>query len=767
MILHVENDTGRHAAVEQLLQQAGFSVIWAATGGEALQRAAEVLPQIILLGVTLPDISGPEFCRRLKTNPTTASIPIISCSAFSLPSHDEDKSSESGTLYYLSSHKEPQDLIATIQALHNIQQREEALRKSEERFRLIARTTNDVLWDWDLRTDASWWSEGTHRLFDYPAEAVRPHASWWYENLHPEDRDRVSASLRAVIEGGGRYWEDEYRFRRGDGSYAVVLDRGEVVQDATGNPIRMVGAMKDITASKQTEEALMQRTAELQREIVARQHVERTLRQNEALLQAILHHTQVAIYIKDLNGRYLLDNHQHQLLTGLRGEEIRGKTDAEVFPPDIAAQFQQNDQKVLASAHPIEFEEESRLADGLHTYLSAKFPLTDAAGVPYAIGGVSLDTTAYTQATAALRASEERYRLLFENASDVIATFTLDETIISVNRGAEVLLGWTREEVMGQHVSKVVTPASIAAAQERTRRWLAGEKLPSVFEIELLGKDGGVVPVEARVRVIRDGSGQPAGFQGIFRDITMRKETELALRQAKNAAEAANRTKSEFLATMSHELRTPLNIIIGYSDILLDRDYGELTPEQEDILRRINGNAQELHDLITAVLDVSRLEGERFPLNLSQVEVATIIGDVERETRDLRAQSNLEFVWKVALRLPPVRTDEGKLKVVLKNLVGNAIKFTPAGRVTVEASARESGIVISVADTGIGMALHEVTQIFEPFHQLNHPSGSHQKGTGLGLYIVKRLLDLLGGTISVESQVGQGSTFTVWLPSGE
>jgi signal transduction histidine kinase len=192
-----------------------------------------------------------------------------------------------------------------------------------------------------------------------------------------------------------------------------------------------------------------------------------------------------------------------------------------------------------------------------------------------------------------------------------------------------------------------------------------------------------------------------------------------------------------------------------------------LTPEQVDILQRIGRNAQELHDLIAAVLDVSRIEAGRLPLHLAPGDIATIIGDVERETSDLRAQSDLKFVWKVAPQLPPMWTDRGKLKMVLKNLVGNAIKFTPAGSVTVEASAREEGILISVADTGGGIALHDLVHIFEPFHQLNNHLAPHQKGTGLGLHIVKRLLDLLGGTISVESEVGRGSTFKVWMPSGE
>ena len=517
----------------------------------------------------------------------------------------------------------------------------------------------------------------------------------------------------------------------------------------------------------------------------------------------------------------------------------------------------------------------------------------DARGPGNSLIGIGAEVTEHKRAQEALRASEERYRSLFENANDAIVTFTLEGIVTSVNRGLEAMLGWSREELIGQHYRKFVTPTSVAVGEERTRRFLAGERQPSIFEGEHIAKDGRVVPVEVRTRAIRDRAGQPLGFQGIYRDLTERKRAEetvrrsaehfralvehaldfvvvldrermiryespamarllgytpeervgrngfehihpadlpqvleaftrllqspgattalefrirhkdgawrtleavgtnlLAdaavagvvvncrdttertrmeeeLRQAKEAAEAATRAKSEFLATMSHELRTPLAVILGFSELLLEDTFGPLKDEQTASLRRIERSARELHDLISAVLDLSRLEAGRLPLDLCETQVGTVLQEVQAETRGLQEQTPLRFVWKIEEALPGLYTDPGKLKIVLKNLIGNAVKFTPRGSITVAARSAADGVKFCVTDTGIGIPREALGVIFEPFRQIEHSAIRQHSGTGLGLHIVKRLLEILGGTITVESEVGQGSTFLIWVPKGQ
>ena len=246
-------------------------------------------------------------------------------------------------------------------------------------------------------------------------------------------------------------------------------------------------------------------------------------------------------------------------------------------------------------------------------------------------------------------------------------------------------------------------------------------------------------------------------------EIAERRRAEEDLLKAKEAAEAANRVKSEFLSTMSHELRTPLSVILGYGSLLVEGMLGSLSEEQVHSLRRINNSARELLDLITAILDVSRLEAGRLPTEIQRVEVPTLLEEIKAETEAERERVDLIYTWTMQGELPPLYTDPSKLKIVLKNLIRNAVKFTEEGSVTVEAQGLCGGVEVSVSDTGIGIPAEALELIFEPFRQVGLTL-SERRGIGLGLHIVKRLLALLGGTIRVESKLGAGSTFRVWVP---
>jgi PAS domain S-box-containing protein len=226
----------------------------------------------------------------------------------------------------------------------------------------------------------------------------------------------------------------------------------------------------------------------------------------------------------------------------------------------------------------------------------------------------------------------------------------------------------------------------------------------------------------------------------------------------------ADRLKSEFVATMSHELRTPLNIMMGYNELLLEGVFGELNADQTDSLQRIWKSSEQLLDLINATLDLSRLEAGRMPLDLATVSFRQVVGQVESDTRDLQDKPGVRVLWHLPADLPLIVTDPSKLRVVLKNLVVNAIKFTDAGSVTIRASREAGGVVVSVSDTGVGIPADTLPIIFEPFRQGDGSATRRFGGVGLGLHIVRRLLDAIGGTISVESAVDRGTTFRVWLP---
>jgi signal transduction histidine kinase len=224
----------------------------------------------------------------------------------------------------------------------------------------------------------------------------------------------------------------------------------------------------------------------------------------------------------------------------------------------------------------------------------------------------------------------------------------------------------------------------------------------------------------------------------------------------------ADRLKTDFLANLSHELRTPLNVIIGYNDMLLDGACGALSAAQSTVLDRAQQNARELLALMGAALELSRHQGHGLPLNLATVSAAALLDELAGEVSALPALPRVEFAWSVASPDPQLVTDPLKLRMVLKNLIDNARKFTARGLITVAVGPAEGGVELTVSDTGSGIAAEDLPLIFEPFRQL--AGGAAPGGVGLGLFLVRRLVEAMGGRVHAESRLGHGSTFRVWLP---
>jgi PAS domain S-box-containing protein len=364
--------------------------------------------------------------------------------------------------------------------------------------------------------------------------------------------------------------------------------------------------------------------------------------------------------------------------------------------------------------------------------------------------------------------TEDLYRLLVDSVQDY-AIFVLDTTgrVASWNPGARRIKGYEASEIIGKHFSTFYPPEDLAAGKPEWELKVVREEGRYEEESWRLRKDGTRFWANVVITALRDSEGSLRGYAKVTRDLTERREAQLnAIADARRVAEAeaANRTKTEFLAAMSHELRTPLNAIGGYTDLLAMGLRGPVTEEQQADLERIRRSQQHLLAIINDLLNFSRLEGGQLTYQFETVPLSAVIAAVAPMIEPQAAARKIAF--EATRCEAAARADLGKVHQILLNLLSNAVKFTePGGRIAVSCGMGGDRAVIRVMDSGRGIATEEQESIFEPFVQLGRSLTSAHEGTGLGLAISRDLARAMGGDLRVRSALGKGSTFILSLPA--
>ncbi len=374
-----------------------------------------------------------------------------------------------------------------------------------------------------------------------------------------------------------------------------------------------------------------------------------------------------------------------------------------------------------------------------------------------------IDISEQLRTAAALRDSEERFRDLFENASDLIQVVESSGAFAFVNRSWREALGYSQEQARALSIQDVIHSESQAHCDNLFARVMGGEDVGLIAAV-FRTRTGDRIELEGSVNLrLRDGV--PESTRAIFRDVTQRNRQVAELALAKQQAEAADRVKSAFLATMSHELRTPLNSIIGFTGILKQGLAGPTNEEQDKQLGMVQGSARHLLALINDVLDISKIEAGQLEVAREPFDLAASLKKVLDIVGPMAANKGLALRGDIAPSLGAFRGDARRVEQVLLNLLNNAIKFTQRGEVVLQAERVADRVQMRVVDTGIGVKSEDMALLFQPFRQIDVGLARNHEGSGLGLTICSHLATLMGGEISVQSTWGVGSSFSFSLPA--
>jgi PAS domain S-box-containing protein len=666
-----------------------------------------------------------------------------------------------------------------------VEERTAQLRNSEERLALALRASHEGVWDWNVETDAVWYSSRWKEMLGYTDQEIEPHTSVFWNFIHPDDRAPFDDAMQAVLRGE-RDYEMEFRLRHKDGHYVDILSCGFPMRRAADGPIvRIVGTHFDLTERKRAEEAL---------------------RRREEWLRMAHDAAHSGAWEWDLRTNLNIWSEELWKLYGLEPYSCEPSYAAwrEVVHPDDRPMAERTVQESASKGIDLNVEFRVRDRDGAERWLLARGrAIRDADGQVVRFIGIVVDITERKRTEEALRRShdelerrvEERtaelsaasayHRSLIEASLDPLVTIALAGTITDVNNATEEVTGRPRRELIGTDFCDYFTDREKA---EQGYQQAFREGSVQDYELEILHRDGHTTPVLYNASVYRHKEGAVAGVFAAARDITGRKRAEqevlrlnqdLERRVAERTAqleraaaelekrnlevERVNRMKTDFLGRSSHELRTPLNAILGYSQLLGEQSAGPLPPPYPRFVANIQEGARHLLDIVNDLLDISKIEAGRIDLNRESFRPADVLEEVLSVIAPLAKIKHIDIENQVPAGMS-IRADRTRVKQVLYNLLSNAVKFTPEnGRVWIADASREDAAGFCIGDTGIGIPASDLESIFDEFHQVGGPTGAEREGTGLGLTITRRLVELHGGTISVESALGQGSRFTVSL----
>ena len=658
------------------------------------------------------------------------------------------------------------------------------LDQTKERLRLAIEGSGIGLWDWSVQTGALTLNDRWAEMIGYTLQELEPTSfETWQHHTHPENLQQATLLLEQHFRQEIPSYACELRMRHKLGRWVWVMARGKVVEwDASGQPLRMIGTQLDITDRKLNEATLQQLNQKLEERVERRTAA---LQQSEAGLREAQQVARLGSWELDVQSRKLTWSAEVFNIFGLSPEQPEPTYEQllqDYFPPDERERFADLVDRAIGHGEPYATDVRMIRADGSSGYIFAKAELSrDLAGQVQRLFGIVMDISDRKAIQEALQRSEERARATLMALPDLVFRVDRDGRYVNFMASPPGKNLVEPQQVIGKHLQDIAIPnmpENHAAIQYAAiQQALATQTVQSYEQqIVLEGK-----PRYEEVRVSPCGDNEVVFF---IRDISDRKQIETQLQQTNEELARATRLKDEFLANMSHELRTPLTAILGMSEILKEKVFGELNAKQHQYIEIISDSGKHLIKLINDILDVSKISAGKLDLELAAVSLSELCDSSLVFVKQEAHKKQIQLTTLLPPLLPPsleiVELDERRMRQVLINLLNNAVKFTPVGgQVTLDVKLQpatqaahaepkmldfDTWIVVSVIDTGIGISPEDHAKLFQPFVQIDSSLNRHYEGTGLGLTLVKQLVELHGGSVSLTSQLGQGSCFTIRLP---
>lgn len=647
----------------------------------------------------------------------------------------------------------------TLMDISRSKQVEESLRESETRFREVLENAMNASYKRNLHTNAyDYLSPVFYQISGYTQEEMNNlPIDTVLEMLHPDDLEEIDRVIKGALSStAGNAFQVEYRFRhKNDGKYRWLNDRFTVMRDEKGIPSALIGSVSDITERKQAEVALSE---------------------SEARFKTIFMKSPIGIVVSDaITGEFRQVNARFAEIVGRSIEELIRIDWMQITHPDDVQPNQEN-VSLMQKGRVSGFQMEKRYLkpNGTVVWISMTIaPLKSYQNDhPHNLAMIE-DITEKKKNELELISSREKveqseYRLKLATASGRLGIWDWNvqsnEQIwddrmfelygINMDTFSQIKDPWAN----GMH------PEDRQRALEECNAALAGEKDYNT-SFRVIQPNGKVLYLKADGFVIRDAEGKPVRMIGVNRDITEATLAEEQLLRAKEQAEESDRLKSAFLANMSHEIRTPLNSIIGFSELLKDPDFDQ--EQKDDFIKTIIESGNNLLVIISDILELSLLESQQMKIRKEQFQARKIFSDLENEFKLKANAKGIGFQVNIPCEVERVVIvhDFYRIRQIFNNLIGNALKFTSHGYIEIGLLIIDNGFEFYVKDTGIGISSQFHEDIFVRFRQVDESKTRKYGGTGLGLSISKNLVEILGGKIWVESEVGKGSIFKFSLPN--